>query len=278
MPKNYKQDKRYAHLTFQELQQFYETEKELRDEILKSKPEERVEKTMWAYDELFRKIPWHPALTEKSGEEVPELSRLRAEKFARLIGKPCKVLEIGCGMGNLMIGLSNMGYDCTGLDVSEIRIAKLKHLESESLKFVHAEGTVLPFEDGSYDVVISMQLFEHLHADDAAPHLREVRRILSDKGKYFLETPNKLIGPSDVSRFFTDGEPEGFHLKEYSIQSLSKEFYKNGYSKVNVILWYSRNLPAFKANLLETIWSFFPKNIRRKKTFGMHNPLYEATK
>ena len=41
------------------------------------------------------------------------------------ISKTCKVIEMGCGAGNYVIHFSKLGYDCTGVDISEnaIRLA-----------------------------------------------------------------------------------------------------------------------------------------------------------
>ena len=199
-------------------------------------------------------------------------------KFIPIIGKaPKKILEIGCGNGELAIGLAKNGYECLGVDVSATRIDRLSQLKIEGASFDRVEGSKLPFPDNSFDVVVSMQLFEHLHPDDAVIHLKEVLRVLKDGGRYILETPNKFIGPGDVSRFFVD-KPEGFHLREYSVNDLASLFLASGYSDVKVILRYKRRVGRIWAVALEKIWSELPKNFRRRYSFGFHNPLYEGVK
>ncbi len=44
----------------------------------------------------------------------------------------------------------------------------------------------MPFDSDSIDLVISNQLMEHLHPDDAYDQLREVYRVLRDGGRYVL--------------------------------------------------------------------------------------------
>lgn len=180
-------------------------------------------------------------------------------------------------MGELLIGLSRAGYQCTGIDVSRERIAQLRKIENSNLVFYHAEGTDLPFADCQYSAAISMQLFEHLHPEDVIRHLKEVNRVLKPKGRYLLETPNQLVGPGDVSRFFSE-TPEGFHLKEYTVRDLIKLFKKAGYRRVYVVTWYRRVISQDLARGIEAIWSLLPKTFRRAHPFGLHNPLYIAEK
>jgi len=278
MPIDYHTDRRYSHLTPEQVRKHYEAEKELRDYLLNAPPRKRGEVFLWAYDELFRRIPWHPALTEQSGTDAPELIKSRVKKISRFLPENTEsVLEIGCGMGELLIGLSGEGYRCTGVDISEVRIARLKELEGPNLNFHRIEGTRLPFEKNLFSVVISIQLFEHLHPDDASAHLTEVFRVLKPGGRYLLETPNHLVGPGDVSRFFVD-EPEGFHLKEYKIRDLVNLLKMVGYRRIKVATWYKRVLPEHRATQLEFLWSLFPKSFRRRHTLGLHNPLYIAEK
>ena len=47
----------------------------------------------------------------------------------------------------------------------------------------------IPFPDGTFDVVITNQVLEHV--PDAGLHLREIRRVLPDDGVVYLATPNK---------------------------------------------------------------------------------------
>jgi SAM-dependent methyltransferase len=47
----------------------------------------------------------------------------------------------------------------------------------------------LPFASGSFDAVLSFDVFEHIRDSDR--HLNEVRRVLRPGGCYFLQTPNK---------------------------------------------------------------------------------------
>ena len=277
MPIDFHTDQRYAGLSQEQVLKHFQAEQGLRDYLLASPREKRAEAFCWAYDELFRRCPWHPALNERSGVDAPDLVERRVKNFTRWLppGEDVRVLEIGCGMGELVIGLSGKGYECVGIDVSEVRIQRLQRFESANLQFQRVEGTKLPFADESFEVAISMQLFEHLHPEDGGEHLREVLRVLKPGGFYMLETPNVLVGPGDVSRFFTE-TAEGFHLREYTIRELCGLLHECGFGQVEVLLRWARLLPAQKAVFLESAWGLLPKELRRRYSYGMHNPMYLA--
>lgn len=279
MPINYRMDDRYKHLTLNQVREIYIQEKSLAEQLLATPKSRRSEMFLWAYDELFKRCPWHPALTEKRGLDRPDLIEGRTQKFLRLLPDPTSlnILEIGCGNGELTIGLSKYVSRYVGVDVSGERIKRLRELQNDVLSFRHVEGTIMPFSNDEFDVAISMQLFEHLHPDDVSTHLSEIYRVLKPGGHYFIETPNELVGPHDVSRFFSDTS-EGFHLKEYSINEMVKLLKRNGFQRVSVVTWWKREYSAFIARIIERIWSVLPKDTRRQRTFGLHNPLYIARK
>ena len=277
MPVNFQDDPRYRSLDPALVLRQYEVEKALRGRLLAAPAPQRAAVFLAVYDELFERCPWHPALAELQPPDALQQTHRQVEALLAFLphNRELRILEIGCGMGELLTGLSQLGYDCTGLDVSRTRIEFLQSRRAKKLRFEQAEGTRLPFADASFDVVISIQLFEHLHPDDAETHLREVGRVLSPGGRYLMETPNRWSGPGDVSRFFSD-RPEGFHLREYSIAELSGLFDQTGFTQVSVVRWRKNVLPLKTAIQLECLWCLLPRSLRRQRTFGLHNPLYIA--
>src|SRR5258708_5249278 len=128
MPLQFQKDSRYAHLSSEQVETLFKEEHQLRDYLLSSPKKDRSYAFSWAYDELFRRCPWHPALTEVSGAVASEVIGRRVSNFLRWLppANSTRVLEIGCGMGELLIGLTKEGYDCAGIDVSEVRIKRLQ--------------------------------------------------------------------------------------------------------------------------------------------------------
>ena len=107
-----------------------------------------------------------------------------------------------------------------------------------NFQHVLTDGIHIPLPDQSVDVVISNQMMEHLHPDDAIDQLNEVLRVLRSGGCYICMTPNRLHGPHDTSALFddlpcpvVDGSyvANGLHLKEYTNSELSQLFSRVGF-------------------------------------------------
>jgi SAM-dependent methyltransferase len=56
----------------------------------------------------------------------------------------------------------------------------------DHLQFVRADGMALPFKDGSFDLVLSHAVIEHVA--DASRYLRECRRVMTPGGRLYLST------------------------------------------------------------------------------------------
>jgi len=99
-----------------------------------------------------------------------------------------RILEIGCGIGSVVSELSGQGYDITGTDISGEAIAYgLKKYGNIKLQVQPAE--TLQFDDETFDIVLSFDLFEHIARVDR--HISEVYRVLRKDGFYLFQTPNK---------------------------------------------------------------------------------------
>jgi len=99
-----------------------------------------------------------------------------------------RILEIGCGIGTIVFELNKQGYDITGTDISTEAIDYgLKKYGDIRLQVRAAED--LGYEDESFDVVLSFDLFEHIAKIDK--HLSEVSHVLRKDGLYLFQTPNK---------------------------------------------------------------------------------------
>jgi 2-polyprenyl-3-methyl-5-hydroxy-6-metoxy-1,4-benzoquinol methylase len=112
-------------------------------------------------------------------------------QFLRRVGLDrgaLKILEIGCGKGAILDFLRLCGHHVRGIDLDPQAIEECGACHPEIEASV-ASGDQLPFDDASFDVVISLDVFEHIR--DTEQHLREVTRVLKPGGMYLLQTPNK---------------------------------------------------------------------------------------
>jgi len=99
-----------------------------------------------------------------------------------------KILEIGCGIGSVVYELSRQGYDIAGIDISNKAIAYGRE-KYQDIQLDVQPAEALGYEDESFDVVLSFDLFEHIAKIDR--HVSEVSRVLRPGGYYLFQTPNK---------------------------------------------------------------------------------------
>jgi SAM-dependent methyltransferase len=138
-------------------------------------------------------------------------------------------MEIGAGDCSLSIAASDYCTEVIALEVSQ-EVADNSHFPA-NVKLTLFDGFNIPLADNTVDVAYSNQLMEHLHPDDAQEQLKSIHRVLRKGGIYICITPNRISGPHDISRFFTD-TPVGFHLREYSAVDLRQLFLQVGFQKV----------------------------------------------
>jgi SAM-dependent methyltransferase len=80
------------------------------------------------------------------------------------------ILDVGCGDGAITDRLAE-SWEVTGVDSSP---AALQHVRTTA---VHASAAALPFADGSFDLVLSSEMLEHMTDEDYAGALSEMRRV-----------------------------------------------------------------------------------------------------
>lgn len=120
-------------------------------------------------------------------------------KFGITIPKDARILDFGCGTGRTVYSLRDQGYcNVVGYDIEE-RL-ELRDPADRSLFFIAAPGaTRLPFENNSFDFVISEQVLEHVM--DQVGLLRELHRVMRPGGcavhvfpaRYSLVEPHTYV-------------------------------------------------------------------------------------
>lgn len=99
------------------------------------------------------------------------------------------LLDIGCGGGILTESLPYY-YPKTkihGCDVSKTAIHYAKKFGSGKVSYGVIQSKKLPYKDNSFDTCICLDVMEHI--PDIDFFLKEVKRVLKNKGKFFLLVP-----------------------------------------------------------------------------------------
>jgi len=114
--------------------------------------------------------------------------RIHAQLLDRADLRPgSRVLEIGCGTGNLMLLAKRRcpGADVIGLDPDPAVLRRVRHKAARAALEVRADlgyAADLPYPDGSVDRVLSAFMLHHLDPAELPRALQEVRRVLRPGG------------------------------------------------------------------------------------------------
>jgi SAM-dependent methyltransferase len=101
-----------------------------------------------------------------------------------------RVLDAGCGGGGMPLSLAEEARFVVGIDPVErfpdagVRLGRERGVRN--LHFAVADGMALAFTDGSFDLVLSHAVIEHVR--DAPRYLRECARVLTPGGHVYLST------------------------------------------------------------------------------------------
>ena len=102
-----------------------------------------------------------------------------------------RVLEIGCGTGNLLLAVkrSQPAATVVGVDPDLTALARAQrkaHRRGLAVQLDRGYADELPYADDSVDVVLSSFMLHHVPADQRAPAAQEVRRVLRPGGALHL--------------------------------------------------------------------------------------------
>jgi len=112
--------------------------------------------------------------------------------------KSARILDFGCGGGQLVTYLRLMGYkNITGIDIhNQTTTDKLNLLHKnigfkDKDVFFRYDGNTLPFEEFSFDFIISQQVIEHV--SNVENYFFECYRVLSNGGRMLIDFPQRLM-------------------------------------------------------------------------------------
>lgn len=134
--------------------------------------------------------------------------------------KSGKVLELGCGAGDVALLFAERGYQVFGIDIAPTAVewAKEKILKT-NIKAEFVDGDVRSLErwkDETFDIVIDGHCLHCIIGDDRAQVLKETYRVLKSGGLFYISTmcgdpkePEVLSMYDPVSRCTMHGDIAG---------------------------------------------------------------------
>jgi SAM-dependent methyltransferase len=122
----------------------------------------------------------------------------RLIKHAKIVAGQ-RVLDVACGTGVVAITAARAGARVSGLDLTPQLLERARenaHLATVEIDWREGDAEELPFDDGSFDVVVSQ--FGHMFAPRPDVVLNEMLRVLKPGGTIAFSTwpPELFVGRS----------------------------------------------------------------------------------
>lgn len=184
------------------------------------------------------------------------LSAIKRHELALLeVGSGDRLLDAGCGRGEVLLAAARDGARVVGVDYSEaaVEIARETLAEVEGADVRRADITDLPFPDASFDRILLADVIEHLDSDQEAGAMRELFRVLAPGGRLLVHTaPNRLftdyvwplarpllriVGQREAADALhdriIDTRAQGGHVNEMTLRGLRRALRGGGFDDVN---------------------------------------------
>jgi SAM-dependent methyltransferase len=153
------------------------------------------------------------------------------------------VLDAGCGLGwaeSILMEKGAKHVDAFDIDDDAIGYAKKQQIKNTTFEI--KDFNKYGFKENYYDIAISMEVIEHLREYEF--YLSNLAKALKEGGIIFLSTPNKK----------TSGNANPYHLKEFSIEEMTKMLQDNSLEIIKI--------SGLSANELSKNWArFVPRKI-----------------
>ena len=120
-------------------------------------------------------------------QEIDTLRRSTAAEMAGELLTPAglRIIDIGCGEGDLTRALALLGAELSGIDPHEGRIERARAAAAEAgvkIAFEVAAGEDLPYADGAFDVALLSNSLHHVAEDRMAATINEAARMVRPGG------------------------------------------------------------------------------------------------
>lgn len=168
-----------------------------------------------AGDPLVLDVPSRLAQAQKIGRVLEQFTQAHASVL-----RQATALDIGCSSGIVTCALAPRLASLIGVDVDQDALALAKQNEgADRVGFAAATGRVLPFADGTFDVVICNQVYQYVA--DVPRLLAEIRRVLRIGGCCYFSARNLygILAKENRLPFINSFAPRLAHALEVTATS-----------------------------------------------------------
>ena len=163
------------------------------------------------------------------------------------------VLDYGCGEGYGAALLSGNAKKVISLDISYEAVRQANKKLSSGV--IQADVCYAPFRSGSFDMVVSFEVFEHI--SNVMLYLKEICRVAKDSGVFLMSTPNVDYYPM--------AGLNPYHIKEYSVDEVTKFLTDAGFRDIKIFAQVPKRMQI--ARLERSKFLLFLMKAKRKVCF-----------
>ncbi|MBQ8975154.1 MAG: class I SAM-dependent methyltransferase [Oscillospiraceae bacterium] len=133
---------------------------------------------------------WSDRSHSYCAQNIQEMNNWKRDAWRNLIlshapaGERLRVLDVGTGPGFFAMNLALAGHEVTAIDVTEHMLYHAREnaeAYGAEVTFIHQRGEFLPFEDESFDLIVSRNVTWNLEYPELA--LRQWERVLAPGGR-----------------------------------------------------------------------------------------------
>lgn len=186
----------------------------------------------------------HPSYVEAEKRMIG--CTLELIEISGIIDEPStRILDVACGKGNITERIKNRFPSATiiGLDISLTAVREAALKKHKDIRFLVANAFELPFAQGTFDLVVCNNLWEHI--TDPFRLGTSLNRIMKPNGALIISTPSRYNFEnlwSVIHGNKVNFQNPTFHLTEYSIGQVKEHMTRSGFSVEKII---TKPMPLF---------------------------------
>jgi len=154
--------------------------------------------TLYTEDYFLTACEGYAEFVESHGEHLSR--RLKAAFAVASVEPGMRVLDVGCGRGEILRHCAQLGARAYGIDYADVAVRlsrEVARVEARSgaqppIGVYRADAKALPYPDAAFERVLLFDVVEHLFPWELNTALQEVRRVLKPAGMVAIHTaPNR---------------------------------------------------------------------------------------
>ena len=169
------------------------------------------------------------------------------------------ILNIGFGPGNLeniflVKNNSLIGIDWNGVDISSKSVLNAKN-KFPQYNFILSKVENLNYSSNRFDVVIALEVLEHISPKDILNVYKTIKNILKPGGMFIISIPIN----ENLENMLSQGDNPNAHTRIYSQELISAELNLNKFKIISIKKLYAFKYLYYIKNFIIKIFPFFRK-------------------